>query len=118
MSDKPFFGYYSILGNEDHVIWRLHCVQRLGREMINSSLLASLPTCKAKLRSLFYAWNPNDCSRHMSVKANGFTVHRNNQPSSTDGVRGKIGMRCSVAFACITLETLTQDLGMGGMLGK
>ncbi len=79
------------LNDEDNDVWRLHCVRKLAADALRSELLASLPTYKAKLRAFYHAWNPEDCSRNIYVKSNGFTLHRNPVAQSTDGARGKVG---------------------------
>ena len=72
----------------------MHCVRRLAQEALQSSeLLSSLPTYKSKLRAFCHAWNPEDCSKNIYIKSNGFTLHRNPVAQSTDGARGKIGFR-------------------------
>ena len=72
-------------------MWRLHCIRRLAEEVLSSDLLSSTPTYKAKLKAFYHAWNPDDCSRNIYIKPNGFTIHRNPVAQSTDAVRGKIG---------------------------
>ena len=32
---------------------------------------------QAKLRAFLRSWNPEDCSRNIYIKSNGFTLHRN-----------------------------------------
>jgi len=44
------------------------------------------------LKAFYHSWNPEDCSRNIYIKPNGFTIHRNPVAQSTDGVRGKIGI--------------------------
>lgn len=85
--------WYKFLNDQNNDVWRLHCVRRLAEEALKSDLLASVPTYKAKLRAFYHAWNPNDCSRNIYVKPNGFTLHRNPVAQSTDGARGKMGFR-------------------------
>jgi F-box protein 45 len=63
----------------------------LAEEVLNSDLLSSVPTYKAKLKAFYHAWNPDDCSRNIYIKPSGFTFHRNPVAQSTDAVRGKIG---------------------------
>jgi len=79
------------LNDEDNDVWRLHCVRKLAEEVLGSDLLSSAPTYKTKLKAFYHAWNPEDCSRNIYVKPNGFTIHRNPVAQSTDAVRGKIG---------------------------
>ena len=77
----------------------MHCVRRLAQEALQSSeLLSSLPTYKSKLRAFCHAWNPEDCSKNIYIKSNGFTLHRNPVAQSTDGARGKIGFRTGGFF--------------------
>ena len=71
----------------------MHCIRKLADEALRSELLSSTPTYKAKLRAFYHAWNPNDCSKNIYIKPNGFTLHRNPVAQSTDGARGKIGFR-------------------------
>lgn len=69
--------WYRILNDENNDVWRLHCVRRLAQEALQSSeLLSSLPTYKSKLRAFCHAWNPEDCSKNIYIKSNGFTLHR------------------------------------------
>nr|CAG4646393.1 EOG090X092A [Macrothrix elegans] len=83
--------WYRILGDENNDVWRLHCTIRLTEDILSSELLTSTSTYKAKLKAFHHAWNPEDCSRNIYVKPNGFTIHRNPVAQSTDAVRGKIG---------------------------
>ena len=85
--------WYRFLNDENNDVWRLHCVRKLAEEALKSDLLTNVPTYKAKLRSFYHAWNPNDCSRNVYIKQNGFTLHRNPVAQSTDGSRGKLGFR-------------------------
>lgn len=61
---------------------------------MKSDLLLSVPSYKAKLRAFYHAWNPLDSSRHIYIKPNAFTLHRNPVAQSTDGARAKIGFDC------------------------
>ena len=85
--------WYRFLNDENNDVWRMHCIRKLAEEALRSELLTSVPTYKAKLRAFYHAWNPNDCSRNIYVKPNGFTLHRNPVAQSTDGARSKIGFR-------------------------
>nr|CAD7399472.1 unnamed protein product [Timema poppensis] len=85
--------WYRFLNDENNDVWRLHCIRKLAEEALKSDLLSSVPTYKAKLRAFYHAWNPNDCSRNVYIKPNGFTLHRNPVAQSTDAARGKIGFR-------------------------
>lgn len=86
--------WYKYLNDENNDVWRMHCVRKLAEEALKSDLLANVPTYKAKLRSFYHAWNPDDCSKNIYIKeSNGFTLHRNPVAQSTDSARGKIGFR-------------------------
>ena len=85
--------WYKFLNDENNDVWRLHCIRKLAEEALKSDVLSSVPTYKAKLRAFYHAWNPNDCSRNIYVKNNGFTLHRNPVAQSTDGARGKMGFK-------------------------
>lgn len=85
--------WYKILNDENNDVWRMHCVRKLAEEALKSDLLSSVPTYKAKLRAFYHAWDPNECSRNIYVKPNGFTLHRNPVAQSTDAAKGKIGFR-------------------------
>lgn len=80
-----------VVADENGEVWRALCHRRMGRETLYSELLFPCPTFKAKLRAYLHAWNPQDCSRNIYVKATGFTIHRNPVAQSTDGARAKIG---------------------------
>lgn len=96
-------------------VWRLLCIRTLAPEALNSNLLKAATSYKAKLRAYYNSWNPNDCSRNIYIKSNGFTLHRyfifdpshskyhvclilvflyrNPVAQSTDACRGKLGYR-------------------------
>ena len=85
--------WYKYLNDENNDVWRFHCVRKLAEEALKSDVLSNVPTYKAKLRAFYHAWNPNDCSRNIYVRGDGFTIHRNPVAQSTDGSRGKIGFQ-------------------------
>ena len=85
--------WYKFLNDENNDVWRLHCIRKLAEEALQSEILSNVPTYKAKLRAFFHAWNPNDCSRNVFIKTDGFTLHRNPIAQSTDAARGKIGFK-------------------------
>lgn len=60
-----------ILAEENSDVWRLQCARRLTDEAMRSELLSSVPSYKAKLKALFHAWNPDDCSRNVYIKPTG-----------------------------------------------
>lgn len=67
--------WQSYLNDENNDVWRMHCLRRLSEEALKCDLLSSVPTYKGKLRALFHAWNPNDCSRNVYIR-HGFILHR------------------------------------------
>jgi F-box protein 45 len=85
--------YHHLNDENNNDVWRMHCMRKLAKEALKSDVLSSLTTYKAKLRALYHAWNPNDCSDYIYVKEDEFTIHRHPQAQSTDGVRGKVGFR-------------------------
>jgi len=85
--------WYTLLNDENNDVWRLHCIKRLAEEALRSDILSSVPTYKTKLRAFYHAWNPDDCSRNIYVKRDGFTIHRNPVAQSTDGARARTGFR-------------------------
>ncbi len=74
-------------------LWRHLCNKILPLGLSNSDVLTSVPSYRSKIRSFCYAWNANDCSKHIYVKGDGFTLHRNPIAQSTDAIRGKLGFQ-------------------------
>lgn len=68
--------WYRILMDENNDVWRIQCTKRLPEEVLKCDLLSTLSSYKSKLRAFHNAWNPNDCSRNIYIKPNGFTLHR------------------------------------------
>lgn len=64
------------LEDENNDIWRSYCLRTVPEEALKSELLSSVCTYKARLRAFCHAWNPNDCSRNVYIRPNGFTLHR------------------------------------------
>ncbi|VVC25090.1 Concanavalin A-like lectin/glucanase domain,SPRY domain,F-box domain,B30.2/SPRY domain [Cinara cedri] len=83
--------WYQILNNDKAVPWRLMCQRKISQKILKSELLSNLNSPKAKLRALYHAWNPLDCSDHIMIEQNGFTLHRNLFPQRPNMVRTKIG---------------------------
>ncbi|XP_016661254.1 F-box/SPRY domain-containing protein 1-like [Acyrthosiphon pisum] len=54
-------------------LWKLLCRRELTEELLNSKDLSSLQSHKDKLRALYNSWNPEDCSKYISVSNHGFT---------------------------------------------
>ncbi|KAI8494557.1 F-box/SPRY domain-containing protein 1 [Branchiostoma belcheri] len=79
------------LSDDNSDVWRLQCVRKVADEALKSDILCNVTSYKAKAMAFCHAWNPQDCSRNIYIKPNGFTLHRNPVAQSTDGVRGKIG---------------------------
>ena len=69
--------WYNILKDDKCDVWRIHCLNKLSKQILKSDVLSSLSSHKSKLRAHFYAWDSNDCSRNIYIKPNGFTLHRN-----------------------------------------
>lgn len=68
--------WHKFLNDENNDVWRMRCIRKLAQEALSSDLLSSVPSYKSKLRAFYHAWNPNDCSRNIYIKPNGFTLHR------------------------------------------
>lgn len=84
--------WYKYLLQENSLPWRVQCSKILP-DGVATGILASLKTYKSKVKAFAHAWNPNDCSKHIYVKDDGFTLHRNPVAQSTDAIRGKIGFQ-------------------------
>lgn len=65
-----------VLSDGNNEVWRFQCMRRLPEEIVKSKLLSTITPFRSKLRAFFHAWNPNDCSRNIYIKPNGFTLHR------------------------------------------
>ncbi|XP_054156425.1 F-box/SPRY domain-containing protein 1-like [Oppia nitens] len=83
--------WYQTIRDDRSDVWRVHCLNKLSKQILKSDVLSSLSSYKAKLRAYFYAWDSNDCSRNVYIKPNGFTLHRNPVAQSTDAAKGKAG---------------------------
>ncbi|XP_017460953.1 PREDICTED: F-box/SPRY domain-containing protein 1-like [Rhagoletis zephyria] len=84
--------WYYALSDDRSEIWAIFAGRRLSKAVLKSPVLYSLPSYKAKLRALSYAWDAAECSRNIFIKPNGFTLHRNPVAQSTDAARGKLGL--------------------------
>ena len=69
--------WYYALSDDRSEIWAIFAGRRLSKAVLKSPVLYSLPSYKAKLRALSYAWDAAECSRNIFIKPNGFTLHRN-----------------------------------------
>ncbi|XP_038050572.1 F-box/SPRY domain-containing protein 1-like [Patiria miniata] len=85
--------WHNCLNDENSLVWRVQCIRKITADARKGDLLSEVPSYKAKLRALFHAFNPGDCSRNVYVKPNGFTLHRNPVAQSTDAARGRRGFR-------------------------
>ena len=83
--------FNTLLSDENSEVWRSLLFLKVSEKALKSDLLVSVPSYKAKLRAFYHSWNPLDCSRHVYIKPNAFTLHRNPVAQSTDGARSKIG---------------------------
>lgn len=68
--------WHKVLSDENSDMWRHNCMKEVSEEIMTSDLLSSITTYKSKLRAFHHAWNPNDRSRNVFIKPNGFTIHR------------------------------------------
>ncbi|XP_022181860.1 F-box/SPRY domain-containing protein 1-like [Myzus persicae] len=101
--------------NDDNVeLWKLICRRKMPEQLLKSELLSQLHNPKAKLRALYHSWNPDDCSLHIFVKQNGFTLHRHPVAECTDLARTKIGYNNGKHVWEITW---TEPLGTVAMVG-
>lgn len=78
---------------EDSYLWQIQCNKLVPAAVLSSEILSSVKTYKGKVEAFAHSWNPNDCSKHIFVKSDGFTLHRNPIAQSTDAIRGKIGFQ-------------------------
>lgn len=82
--------WYRYLLLDNTLPWRVQC-NKILPEGAASTLLSHIKPYKDKLRAYAHAWNAKDCSKHITVNSDGFTLHRNPVAQSTDAIRGKIG---------------------------
>lgn len=61
--------------------------------LADRKLLNCCRSYKAKLRSFYFSFSPQNSSKNGYIKLNGFSWHRNPVAQSTDGVRGKLGFQ-------------------------
>ncbi|CAI6360506.1 unnamed protein product [Macrosiphum euphorbiae] len=106
--------WYRVINDGRAEPWKLMCRRKIPKELLKSELLSQLHNHKAKLRALYHSWNPDDCSMHIVVKQNGFTLHRNPVAQSTDMARTKIGYNSGKHVWEITW---TGPLGTVAMVG-
>ena len=76
--------------DEDNFIW-LQALNLTPYIFRNSSLIADLSGCKAKLVAFENAWNEDDHSPNIYLLDNKLTLCRKSVSLSTDGARGKCG---------------------------
>lgn len=74
-------------------VWRHHCYKLLSPSLLSGDILSNIKSYRSKIRAYVHAWNPNDCSKHIYVKSDGFTLHRNPVAQSTDAIRSKLGFQ-------------------------
>ncbi len=57
------------LENEDCRVWKAVCERTLPEAALaDPFLLVEVATYKSKLRAFYHAWNPLDCSRHVTIQ--------------------------------------------------
>lgn len=83
--------WYQFLFRE--TLWGNHCQKLIPAGVLSSDFLSGIKSHRSKVRAFAHAWNPDDCSKHVFVKNDGFTLHRNPIAQSTDAIRGKIGFQ-------------------------
>ncbi|KAH9388340.1 F-box/SPRY domain-containing protein 1 [Tyrophagus putrescentiae] len=122
--------WYYALSDDRSEIWAIFAGRRLSKAVLKSPVLYSLPSYKAKLRALSYAWDAAECSRNIFIKPNGFTLHRNpaptppaassaSPPAATAGRsagRGPLGTVAVVGVA--TKEATLQAAGYVPLIGS
>ena len=83
--------WHALLSNGNSSIWENQFYVLVPEKMQKSELLEALPSYQAKVQAYCFAWNPNDCSKNISIKDDGFTFHRRPVPQSTDAARTRKG---------------------------
>jgi len=83
--------WYRVINHDRAEPWKLMCRRKIPEEILKSELLSQFHSYKAKLRALYHSWNPDDCSKHIVIKQNGFIMYRNPVANRTDMARTKIG---------------------------
>lgn len=79
--------------SEDSYIWTIICKRKMDREVMDSNLIASLGSYRARYRAYCHAWSSNLSSKNIRVLNNGFVFHRRPVGQSTDICKGKLGFR-------------------------
>ena len=81
--------WYSLLSDEDSIIWRAKFEDAGTRHFRNSKHLSELQTFRSKALAYECAWNGQDASKNIYIKDDCLTLHRKPVAQSSDGVRGK-----------------------------
>lgn len=103
---------------DNNYVWRMQCNKLLPPSVLSTEILSSLKTYKSKVKAFVHAWNPNDCSKHIFVKTDGFTLHRNPIAQSTDAIRGKLGFQHGRHVWEITWESPLGTVAVVGVATK
>ena len=85
--------WYKRLLSENSYLWLIQCHKVLPSGVLSSDILSSVKSYKSKVKAFAHSWNGNDCSKHIFLKSDGFTLYRNPIAQSTDAIRGKIGFQ-------------------------
>ena len=84
--------WHALLSNGNSSIWENQFCMLVPETMQKSKPLEELPSYQAKVQAYFYAWNPNDCSKKVSIKNDGFTFYRRPVGQlTTEGARTRKG---------------------------
>uniref|UniRef100_A0A1X7TL94 F-box domain-containing protein n=1 Tax=Amphimedon queenslandica TaxID=400682 RepID=A0A1X7TL94_AMPQE len=83
--------WYSLLSDEDSIIWRANFEDAGTRHFRNSKHLSELQTFRSKALAYECAWNGQDASKNIYIKDDCLTLHRKPVAQSSDGIRGKTG---------------------------
>lgn len=86
--------WYEILNNEMAKTWKSLCLKKISKQVLESDILFTLNSPKAKIRALYHSWNPNDGALNMKIKEHcKFTLSFR---SFTSAGRAKIGFDTGV----------------------
>ncbi|VVC25846.1 Concanavalin A-like lectin/glucanase domain,SPRY domain,F-box domain,B30.2/SPRY domain [Cinara cedri] len=110
--------WYQVLNNDKAVPWRMLCQRKISQYILKSKLLSNLNSPKAIIRALYHAWNPLDCSNHVVIEQDGFTLHRNLIPHSPYMARTKIGYMTGKHVWEITWIKAPRTIAMIGLSTK
>ena len=85
--------WYDVLSDEDSSVWETQFQKLVPAKVKKSKIIDSCKTYKEKLITYLHSWNPDDCSKNIYIKDDGFTYHRRAVAQSTDAARSRIGFQ-------------------------